>query len=280
VADKGSIKLPFAPDPGMGKLLQVHELTAEYRLSNGTAHRAVDGVSFSLGRAEVVGIMGESGCGKTTLAQALIGLHERERVRISGSAYFRQSDLLSLTERELRTIRGARISLIAQEPGIALCPVRRVGNQIAEVLHAHSGRNWRECRAEAESWLDRVGLEPTRRFWSAYPHQLSGGQLERIVLAQALICQPELLIADEPTRSLDPEHQAEFLELLGALKAELGISVLLISHTPEIQASLADRVLIMKAGRIIEHGGFAEIFRHPSEAYTRAMVQPGECALP
>lgn len=258
----------------MEDLLQVRSLTAEFRAGNAAAHRAVDGVSFVIAAGEVVGLMGESGCGKTTLAHALLGLHDRDCIDISGSALFRGQDVLSLGERAVQKIRGAKISLISQEPGIALCPVRRVGEQIAEVLHAHARLGWKECRLEAESWLDRVGLQPIGRYWSAYPHQLSGGQRQRIVLAQALICKPELLIADEPTASLDARNQAEFVDLLRTLKSELGLSVLLISHTPEIQASLADRLMVMRAGRIVEQGTLAQMFRNPSDDYTRAMLWP------
>lgn len=258
----------------MEDLLQVRGLIAEFRAGNAAAHRAVDGVSFVIAAGEVAGLMGESGCGKTTLAHALLGLHDRDCIDISGSALFRGQEVLSLGERSLQKIRGAKISLISQEPGIALCPVRRVGDQIAEVLHAHARLSWKKCRGEAESWLDRVGLQPIGRFWSAYPHQLSGGQRQRVVLAQALICKPELLIADEPTASLDARNQAEFVDLLRTLKSELGLSVLLISHTPEIQASLADRLMVMRAGRIVEQGTLAQMFRNPSDDYTRAMLWP------
>lgn len=258
----------------MEDLLQVSGLTAEFRAGSAAAHRAVDGVSFDIAEGEVVGLMGESGCGKTTLAHALLGLHDRDCVDISGSALFRGQDLFLLGERALQKIRGAKISLISQEPGIALCPVRRVGDQIAEVMHAHARLSWKDCRIEAASWLDRTGLQPTDRFWSAYPHQLSGGQLQRVVLAQALICKPDLLIADEPTASLDARNQAEFVDLLRKLKSQFGLSVLLISHTAEIQASLADRLLVMRAGRIVEQGTLAQMFRNPSDDYTRAMLCP------
>jgi ABC-type glutathione transport system ATPase component len=257
----------------MAKLVQVRELIAEFRSDNAPAHRAVDGVSFDISSGEVVGVMGESGCGKTTLSLALLGLYDKERVLVSGTALFHGEDLLKLEERALQRIRGAKISLISQEPGVALCPVRRVGDQIAEVLHAHSEQSWKACRAEAESWLVRVGLESSRRFFVAYPHQLSGGQLQRVVLAQALICGPHLLIADEPTAALDARHQAAFVKLLRELKSELGLSVLLISHTPEIQASLADRLLVMKSGRIVEQGPILDVFRNPSDEYTRSLIR-------
>jgi ABC-type glutathione transport system ATPase component len=266
--------LPFAGGNflDMERLLQVRNLSARYRSGNASGLRAVDDVSFDIFAGEIVGIMGESGCGKTTLALALMGLLDKERSEISGMAILRGTDLLALNERELRSFRGEKISLVSQEPGIALCPVRRVGEQIAEVLHAHSDQSWKQCRAEADAWLERAGLLPVKRIRAAYPHQLSGGQLQRIVLAQALIGKPQLLIADEPTASLDARAQSEFAGLLRRLKRECGISVLLISHTPEIQASLADRVLVMKSGRIIEQGTFAEILRNPSDPYTRTMI--------
>ncbi|HTZ75852.1 MAG TPA: ABC transporter ATP-binding protein [Candidatus Aquilonibacter sp.] len=231
-------------------------------------------MTFDIFSGEVVGLMGESGAGKTTLGLALLGLHDKERVALSGSALMHGQDLLMRNERALQKIRGSKISLISQEPGLALCPVRRVGEQIAEVMHAHGRRSWKECRAQAEGWLNRVGLEPPARYFAAYPHQLSGGQLQRVVLAQALICSPDLLIADEPTAALDACHQAQFVNLLREFKSRLGLAILLISHTPEIQASLADRLLIMRAGRIVEEGGLHKIFHASCEPYTRAMLRP------
>ena len=256
----------------MEHLLQVRNLTIEYRSARTEAHRAVADVSFDVRAGEAVGVMGESGCGKTSLALALLGLHERECASVSGIAMLRGTNLLALDEHELRSFRGEKIALVSQEPGLALCPVRRVGEQIAEVLHAHSAQSWKQCRAEAEAWLERVALRPAKRIWEAYPHQLSGGQLQRIALAQALICHPELLVADEPTASLDARSQAEFIELLRDMKRQLGLSVLLVSHSPEIQASLADRVIVMREGRIVEQGQFAQILRDPADPYTRTLL--------
>lgn len=259
----------------MEKLLQVRDLSVRYRPNEANVHDAVAGISFDVAPGEVVGIMGESGCGKSTTALALVRLLDERNCAVGGSVQFRGQELLSMDERSLQRIRGARISLVSQDPGTALSPVLRVGEQIAEVLRAH--RNWtgKQRRAEAESSLAGVGLVPTTRFYSAFPHQLSGGQLQRAVLAQALACQPELVIADEPTASLDARNQAEFLVLLRSLKAQLGISVLLISHSPEIQALLADRVLVMNAGRIVEEGSFGDLYRSASHPYTQALLRRG-----
>ena len=257
----------------MGAILQVRSLNVRYRAEGGFSSTAVADVSFDIGTGEVVGLIGESGCGKTSLALALLSLHPKQLVEVCGSALFRGKELLTLDERSLEEIRGARISFVPQEPGIALSPVLRVGDQVAEVLHGHNDWSWKCCRAEAESWFARVDLHPTNRFYSAYPHQLSGGQLQRVVLAQALACSPALLIADEPTAALDRRNQAEFLALLRSLKEQTGISVLLINHAPEIQASLADRLLVMQTGQIVEEGSFAQLYQNPSHPYTRAMLR-------
>jgi ABC-type glutathione transport system ATPase component len=243
----------------MSALLQVRNITIEFPASRVAAHTAVDNVSFDVEAAEVVGLMGESGCGKTTLSLAMLGLLAKEQAAVSGSVMFRGRELLGLNERLLAKVRGAKISLVSQEPGIALSPVMRAGDQIAEVLHAHRKWDWAQCRVEARSWLARVGLMPIDRIYASYPHQLSGGQLQRVVLAQALACEPEIVIADEPTASLDALTQSSFLALLRELKSQLGISVLLISHSAHVQANMADRVLIMKEGRIVEEGRFSEI---------------------
>jgi ABC-type glutathione transport system ATPase component len=234
---------------------------------------AVAAASFDIAHGETVGLMGESGCGKSTIALALLGLLGRETAEISGSIKFRNQDLVGMPECELQTIRGAAISLVSQEPEISLSPVMRVGEQIAEVFRAHRHLSAQKCRAEAESMLALVDLPQTQRIFSAYPHQLSGGQQQRVVLAQALACRPPLVIADEPTASLDALSQSAFIALLRDLKQQLQISLLLISHTPEIQASLADRVLVMKEGQILEQGTFAQLFRKPTYAYTRSLVR-------
>jgi len=256
----------------MEPLLQVRDLTIRYRSAEAVPHDAVCGVSFDIAPGEILGVMGESGCGKTSIALALLGLLSREQASVSGSAAFCGENLVAMSEKSLQKIRGARISMVYQEPGIVLSPVMRVGVQIAEIARAHRKGNREKCRAEALAMLGRVGLPSTERIFSAYPHQLSGGQLQRIVLAQALICEPALLIADEPTSSLDAQSRAGFVSLLRELKQSLGLSLLLISHTPEIQASLADRVLVMKDGVIVEAGRFEDLHRAPSHPYTRAML--------
>ena len=256
----------------METLLRVRNLTIRYRSAARPPFTAVDAVSFDIGKAEAVGLMGESGCGKTSIALALLGLLAKDRTEISGSANFRGAELLGLDERNFQRIRGAAISIVYQEPRIALSPVTKVGDQIAEVIRSHRPWAWRRCQGEAATMLERVGLRDTRRIFSAYPHQLSGGQCQRVVLAQALACSPSLLIADEPTAQLDACSQSQFLDLLGRLKEQLGISMLVISHAPEVHASLTDRLLIMKAGRITEDGPFERLYRHPSEDYTRAIL--------
>jgi peptide/nickel transport system ATP-binding protein len=192
---------------------------------------------------------------------------------VDGSVIYRAENLVGMAERELQKIRGAAISLIYQEPGISLSPVMRVGAQIAEVVHAHKAWSWAKCREEAHSMLARVGLKPTNRIFAAYPHQLSGGQLQRVVLAQALVCGPALVIADEPTASLDARSQAEFIALLRDLKQRTRMSLLLISHTPEIQASLADRLIVMRDGRVVESGDFDRVYANPADSYTAALLK-------
>lgn len=257
----------------MESLLQVRNLTIRYHATSLRPHQAVDRVCFDIAPGEVVGLMGASGSGKSSIALALLGLLPGESAEISGSVLLRGQELLALHESALQKIRGATISLAFQEPEISLSPMMRAGDQVAEVIHAHRCWDWTRCRVEAESMLARVGLTQTARIFSAYPHQLSGGQRQRVVLAQALCCNPALLIADEPTASLDARSQADFLALLRRLKDESQISMLLISHTPEIQASLADRLLVMKDGRIVEQGSFDELYRSPSHAYTRVTLQ-------
>jgi ABC-type glutathione transport system ATPase component len=259
----------------MGSLLRVRNLTIRYKTHGQEMHQAVDEVSFNVEAGEVVGLMGESGCGKSSTALALLGLLERQKAEISGSVALCGRELIGMTESELQRLRGSKISLVFQEPTMALSPVMRAGSQIAEVIHAHRRWNWERCRREAKTMVARVGLKPADRFFSAYPHQLSGGQRQRVVLAQALCCEPALLVADEPTASLDARSQADFLALLRNLKAELNISILLISHSPELQASLADRLLVMKDGRIIEEGSFEKLYENPAQDYTRMMLRRG-----
>jgi ABC-type glutathione transport system ATPase component len=262
----------------MQSLLQVNDLRVSYRGAVGKVRNAVDGVSFEIAGGEVLGLMGESGCGKTSTAQALLGLLGDRHAEVSGSVQFRGEELLTMDQRALRGLRGSAISMVFQEPEIALSPVMRARDQVAEVIHAHKSLSWKQCRAEAEAGLVRVGLPGTQRIFSAYPHQLSGGQRQRVVLAQALACQPALIIADEPTASLDARSQNELLALLRELKRELGIAILLISHTAEVQAYLADRLMVMADGRIVEHGNFGELYRSPSNEITRAMLRTSSLA--
>jgi ABC-type glutathione transport system ATPase component len=280
LSNSPSVALSRAPGGLVEILLKVRELTIRYRSTDAADRESVAGVSFDVARGEVLGVMGESGCGKTSIALALLGLLSPEDADVSGSVMFRGEDLLAMNEKSLQKIRGAAISMVYQEPGIALSPVMRVGAQVAEIVRAHRKRSRPKCREEAFAMLGRVGLPSTERIFSAYPHQLSGGQLQRVVLAQALVCEPALLVADEPTASLDTQSRADFVSLLRELKQSLGISLLLISHTPEIQASLADRMLVMKDGKIIETGRFDDLYSKPSHPYTKALLARERIAVP
>jgi len=257
----------------MPVLLRVQDLNVSYRGAGSSQHHAVENVGFEIAEGEVVGLMGESGCGKSSIALALLGLLSEQQAHVSGSIQFRGEELLSKDRGSLRALRGAGISLVFQEPELALSPVMKVRDQVAEVIHAHNDWNWRRCRAAAEVALARVGLADSPRIFSAYPHQLSGGQRQRVVLAQALACNPALLIADEPAASLDARSQSEILALLRELQREMRIAILLISHAPEVQASLADRLMVMAHGRIVEQGSFAQLYRKPSHPCTRAMLR-------
>jgi peptide/nickel transport system ATP-binding protein len=260
----------------MQTLLTVKNLSLTYSHSaDGNRQRAVENATFDIASGEVLGLMGESGCGKTSIALALLGLLSKKQAQVSGSIEFRGKELLTMDQRAWRAIRGAGISMVFQEPEIALSPVMRVRDQVAEVIHSHRKLKWEQCRADAEAALVRVGLPNTQRIFSAYPHQLSGGQRQRVVLAQALACEPALVIADEATASLDSRGQHELLSLLREQQRELGVSILLISHSPEVQARLADRLMVMDHGRIVEQGRFEDLYRNPSHPCTRAMLRAG-----
>lgn len=254
----------------MGYLLHVRDLNVEFLNAAASPHHAVRKLSFHVAAGEIVGLMGESGCGKTSTALALLGLLPCDSARITGSAVFCGRELLGLSDRGLQQIRGGEISLVFQEPEIALSPVMRARDQVAEVLRAH--RDWprERCRSEARSVLASVGLGADR-FFVAYPHQLSGGERQRVVLAQALACRPALLIADEPTASLDARAEANLLAVFRNLREQTGLAMLLISHSAAVQASLADRVLIMKDGQIIEQGAPADLHEKPMHPYTQSL---------
>jgi len=232
---------------------------------------AVDDVSFQIGSGETLGLVGESGSGKSVTAFAIIRLLQPPGEVRSGSVTFEGQDLLALTERQMREVRGARISLIFQEPMTALNPVMRVGDQIAEALTVH-GHSPTSARSRAIELLDAVRITDPARRARDYPHQLSGGMRQRAMIAIALACRPALIIADEPTTALDVTIQAEVLELLRELKRELHLSLLLITHDFGVIAEMADRVAVMYKGRLVEEGPVRRILRNPQHAYTQALL--------
>lgn len=255
------------------ELIRVRGLTVTYACSEQVAPAVAD-VGFDIARGETIGVLGESGSGKSTLALSILGLlpvnaRIRGSIRLSKAAH-EEEDLLRLDERQWRKIRGERIAMIFQEPGLALSPVMRVGDQIAEVLRAHK-RDHR--KKDVESLLQRVRLVDADRVYRAYPHQLSGGELHRIAIAQALACEPDLIIADEPTRSLDVTVQREILQLLREVNRESGSALVFITHNPVLLMGFADRVMVMYAGRIVEGGSLSDVFRRALHPYTKALLQ-------
>ena len=252
-------------------LLAVQDLSVSFT-SIGRQTRIVNSISFSITPGEVVGLLGESGSGKTSIALAVLGLLPSNAQIESGSIRLRGRELLGLGERELQKVRGKEVSLVFQEPGIALNPVLHAGQQVVEVLRAHNSWSRKRCREEAESVLDQVRLSDVARVYSAYPHELSGGQRQRVAIAQALVCKPGLVIADEPTASLDTTIQADILALLKDLQQRLSLAFLLISHNPAILQKMAQRILVLHAGRIVEQGNASQVLREPQHPYTRHLL--------
>ena len=255
----------------MTPLLDVQDLTVVFEGSR-AAVTAVDRVSFQIAAGETVGLVGESGSGKSVTAFAILRLVQPPGRITGGRILFDGRDLLTLTEPEMRQVRGARISLIFQEPMTALNPVMRVGDQIAEALTVHGLAKGAAARARAVELLDAVRIaDPSRRVRD-YPHQLSGGMRQRVMIAIALACRPPLIIADEPTTALDVTIQAQVLELLRELKERFNLALLLITHDFGVIAEMADRVAVMYRGRLVETGPVRQILRAPAHDYTRALL--------
>lgn len=258
----------------MEPLLSVSDLYVEFFAADGAERvRALNGVNLRLAAGEVLGVLGESGSGKSTLAKAVLRLLPPTSNRVRGGITFAGRNLLALGSREMQRVRGAQLSFIPQEPGLALNPFLKIGSQIAEILRVHKGWNAKRCRAEAESLLHLVQLSQAgRKVFDAYPHQLSGGQQQRVAIAQAISCAPDLIIADEPTASLDRATEADILDLLRRLRARRGIALLLITHDARILGDFGDRIAVMYAGRIVEDGPAHSVLYAPRHPYTRALM--------
>ncbi len=252
-------------------LLQVQDLNVHFHTPLGRL-RAVAGVNLELQAGETLGLVGESGCGKTVTALSVMRLLPPHTTETEGKMRFAGKDLLALSAEDMRQIRGDRIGMVFQEPMTSLNPVFTVGEQVAEVLRQHRRLSHREARAEAIRALTRVGLADAVRRLDQYPHELSGGLRQRVLIAMALACEPELLIADEPTTALDVTIQAQILALLAQLQADLNLAVLFITHNLGVVAQTADRVAVMYAGLIVEEAPTAELFRGPCHPYTRGLL--------
>ena len=251
-------------------LLQADQLRVDLRTHRGSA-TAVRGVSFALERGDTLGLIGESGCGKSMTALALMGLLP-DNARVHGSLKLDGQELVGLPDRDWRRLRGNRIAMIFQEPMTALNPVHRVGAQIAEPLMLHKGLAARAARQRAVELMARVGIpEPARRA-DSFPHQFSGGQRQRIMIAMALACEPDVLIADEPTTALDVTVQKQILALIGDLVAERGMALVLISHDLGLIAQNVRRMLVMYGGAVVESGPADAVFRQPAHPYTRGLL--------
>jgi len=253
-------------------LLDVRNLRIDIAAGAGVRHNVVEDVSFALAAGETFGLVGESGCGKSLTALALIGLLRKPLVVSDGAIMFKGQNLLTLPRREMRKLRGNRIAMIFQEPMTALNPLSTVGRQISEMFVLHQGMTWREAERQAVAALASVRIPAPDERVRNYPHQMSGGMRQRVMIAIALACRPDLLIADEPTTALDVTVQAEILHLMRELCQEHGTAVLMISHDLGVIASMCRRIGVMYAGHLVEVRAATELFRHPSHPYTQGLL--------
>ena len=253
-------------------LLEVKNLQTHFRTPDGGVNRAVDGLSFSVEAGETVAIVGESGCGKSVTSMSILRLIPEPPGKIAGSVRFNGRDLLKLSEREMRAIRGNEISMIFQEPMTSLNPVLSIGQQIGEALRLHRGVSKAQAEVKAVEMLTLVGIPAPAKRVKEYPHQLSGGMRQRVMIAIALACNPKLLIADEPTTALDVTIQAQILDLMRDLKRSVGAAIVLITHDLGVVAEVAERVIVMYAGRKVEEAKVEELFRAPKHPYTQGLL--------
>jgi len=255
------------------KLIDIEDLRVSFHIPEGVA-RAVDGVNFNLAPGETIGLVGESGCGKSVTALSILGLIPAPPGKIeSGKIMFNGQNLLDLDRERLRKIRGRDISMIFQEPMTSLNPVLSIGRQVAEPLMTHQGLSRAAAFEKAADWLDHVKIPAAAKRLNDYPHQLSGGMRQRVMIAMAMVCGPKLLIADEPTTALDVTIQAQILSLMVRLKEELEMSLLLITHDLGVVAQMASRVVVMYAGQIVEEAGVVDLFDYPFHPYTQGLLK-------
>ncbi|SLN76165.1 ABC transporter ATP-binding protein [Oceanibacterium hippocampi] len=253
-------------------LLAVEDLQIRFHTLRGVVH-ALDGVSFEIARGESIGLVGETGCGKSITARAILRLVDPPGRITAGSIRFEGTELLTLDRRAMRTIRGQKISMIMQEPKVSLNPVMRIGRQVAETLLIHDrSLSHRQAEAKARDMLGSVSIPDPARMAQRYPHELSGGMAQRVMIAMMLVTRPRLLIADEPTSALDVTIQAQILDLMTDLIAEIGSSVLMISHDLAVVAETCDRVIVMYAGTVVESGTVDAVLDEPSHPYTRGLL--------
>src|SRR5262249_30734731 len=252
-------------------LLEVENLQVHFRPADGV-NRAVDGVSFHVNESETLAVVGESGCGKSVTAMSILQLIPHPPGKVAGSIRFQGKELLKLGDREMRHVRGNAISMIFQEPMTSLNPVLTVGYQIGESLRLHQRLDRQAAEERATEMLALVGIPEPRRRVREYPHQLSGGMRQRVMIGMALACNPRLLIADEPTTALDVTIQAQILDLMKDLKRRVGAAIILITHDLGVVAEVAERVMVMYAGRKVEEASVSELFRKPRHPYTQGLL--------
>jgi oligopeptide transport system ATP-binding protein len=254
-------------------LLEVTDLRTQFATDDGLI-RAVDGVSFTVGRGEILGIVGESGCGKSVTNLSVLGLLQKPQGRIAGGrVVFDGRDLVGLPEREMQKVRGNRIAMIFQDPMTSLNPYLTVEEQLAEVGQLHLGLDRPKAVERAVGLLTRVGISDAAHRIRSFPHEFSGGMRQRVMIAMALLCDPALLIADEPTTALDVTIQAQILDLLRELRRERGMSIVLITHDLGVVAGICDRILVMYAGRVVEEASTKDLFARPTHPYTLALLK-------
>ncbi len=256
----------------MNALLEVIDLSTQFTIPEGTVH-AVNGVSFHLDEGETLAVVGESGCGKSVTMMSILGLIPIPPGKItSGKALYLGKDLLAMSDEQMEQVRGKEISMIFQDPMTSLNPVLTIGRQITEALRTHMGLSSQQAEDQAVKMLEQVGIPDARRRLGDYPHQFSGGMRQRVMIAMALACMPTLLIADEPTTALDVTIQAQILELVARLRDELKMAMIWITHDLGVVAGLADRVVVMYAGYIVEEAGVEDLYEDPRHPYTLALL--------